>query len=62
MCQFSQLQPTVLLIILLHAGAIMVEANLICDYLTVYLEYFTHQSNVLTRRTSTQELKWKSVP
>jgi hypothetical protein len=40
-----------LLIILLHAGAITVEASQIYDHITLYLKSFTHQSAVSPRKT-----------
>jgi hypothetical protein len=59
--KFSQPPLIVLPIVLCHPAAITVEATWVCDCITVYPKFFTHQSFVLPRKTSFQEIKWKYV-
>jgi hypothetical protein len=58
---FSQTLLVALPIILPHADNITTEASWICDHITSCISEIFHSSNVLPRKTPTQEQKQKYI-
>jgi hypothetical protein len=53
--------PILIQVPLQFRSKIIVEAKWTCDHVTGYRKSFTHQSAVWTKKTPTQELKWKHI-